>query len=93
MAELYRTLAKDIMSSERPKGLKGDELAEYNSLLEEQVFPFEEEAIKAHELNATRTRDGVYDESVRKSFAALAELKPARYGKTELMQDVVTTLE
>ena len=39
MAELYRTLAKDVMGSERPKNLKGDELEEYNSLLEEQVFP------------------------------------------------------
>ncbi|HYM28184.1 MAG TPA: tetratricopeptide repeat protein, partial [Steroidobacteraceae bacterium] len=93
MAELYRTLSKDIMASERPKNLKGDELEEYNSLLEEQVFPFEEQAIKAHELNAARAKDGVYDEWVRKSFQALAELKPARYGKTELTQDVVTTLE
>jgi tetratricopeptide (TPR) repeat protein len=93
MAELYRTLAKDVMASERPKNLKGDELEEYNSLLEEQVFPFEEQAIKAHELNAARAKDGVYDEWVRKSFQALAELKPARYGKTELTHDVVTSLE
>jgi tetratricopeptide (TPR) repeat protein len=93
MAELYRTLAKDVMASERPKNLKGEELEEYNSLLEEQVFPFEEQAIKAHELNAARAKDGVYDESVRKSFQALAELKPARYGKTELTHDVVTSLE
>ena len=93
MAEMYRTLAKDIMASERPKNLKGDALEEYNSLLEEQVFPFEEQAIKAHELNTARAKDGVYDESVRKSYEALAELKPARYGKTEVTHDVVTTLE
>jgi tetratricopeptide (TPR) repeat protein len=93
MAELYRSLAKDVMASERPKNLKGEELEEYNSLLEEQVFPFEEQAIKAHELNAARAKDGVYDESVRKSFQALAELKPARYGKTEMTHDVVTSLE
>ena len=92
MAELYRTLSKDVMSSERPKGLKGDALEEYNSLLEEQVFPFEEQAIKAHELNVARARDGVYDEWVKKSYQVLAELKPARYGKTELTQDVDTTL-
>ena len=92
MADLYRTLAKDILASERPKNLKGDALEEYNSLLEEQVFPFEEQAIKAHELNAARARDGVYDEWVRRSFQALAELKPARYGKTEMTQDVVASL-
>jgi cellulose synthase operon protein C len=93
MADLYRTLAKDLMSSERPKNLKGEELEEYNSLLEEQVFPFEEQAIKAHELNAARAKDGVYDEWVKKSFQALAELKPARYGKTEQSQDVLVNLE
>jgi cellulose synthase operon protein C len=92
MAELYRTLAHDVMNSERPKNLKGDELEEYNSLLEEQVFPFEEQAIKAHEINTVRAKDGVYDEWVQKSFKVLAELKPARYGKTEITQDVATTL-
>ena len=92
MAELYRTLSKDLLASERPKNLKGDELEEYNSLLEEQVFPFEEQAIKAHALNTARAKDGVYDEWVQKSFQVLAELKPARYGKTELTQDVVTSL-
>jgi TolA-binding protein len=92
MAELYRTLAHDVMTSERPKNLKGEELEEYNSLLEEQVFPFEEQAIKAHEINTVRAKDGVYDEWVQKSFKVLAELKPARYGKTEITQDVDTTL-
>jgi tetratricopeptide (TPR) repeat protein len=93
MAELYSTLAKDIMGSQRPSNLKGDALEEYNSLLEEQVFPFEEQAIKAHEVNAARAQDGVYDEWVRKSFQALAQLKPARYGKTELTHDVLTSIE
>jgi tetratricopeptide (TPR) repeat protein len=93
MADLYAVLAKDIMASERPKNLKGEALAEYNSLLEEQVFPFEEQAIKAHELNTARAKDGVYDEWVKKSFQALAQLKPARYGKTEVTQDVVASLE
>jgi hypothetical protein len=93
MADLYTVLAKDVMASERPKNLKGEELEEYNSLLEEQVFPFEEEAIKAHELNAARAKDGVYDESVQKSFQALARLKPARYGKTETTEDIVGRLE
>lgn len=92
-AELYRTLAKDLLESERPKSLSGDELEQYNLLLEEQVFPFEEQAIQIHELNVARAREGVYDESVRKSYAALAELSPARYGKTEWVQDVVTVLQ
>ncbi|MEJ0087392.1 MAG: tetratricopeptide repeat protein [Pseudomonadota bacterium] len=85
IAEIYRQLGKDIMKSERPKKLTGDSLDEYNSLLEEQAFPFEEQAIKTHEINTARTREAVYDEGVKKSFAALAELKPGRYGKTEMI--------
>jgi tetratricopeptide (TPR) repeat protein len=83
-AELYRTLAQDLMKSERPKKMSSDELEQYDSLLEEQAFPFEEQSISIHELNTKRAQDGVYDESVRKSYGALAELKPARFGKTEL---------
>jgi len=92
MAGLYQSLARDVMGSERPRKLSAQELDEYNSLLEDQVFPFEEQAIKIYGLNAARASQGVYDEWVRKSFDALAQLDPARYGKTELMSDVVTTL-
>jgi len=85
IAEIYRQLGKDIMKSERPKKLAAEQLDEYNSLLEEQAFPFEEQAIATHEINTKRVRDGVYDEGVKKSYAALAELKAGRYGKTEIM--------
>jgi hypothetical protein len=85
IAEIYRKLGQDIMKSERPKKLPTEQLEEYNSLLEEQAFPFEEQAISTHEINTARTRDGVYDEGVKKSFAALAELKPGRYGKSEIL--------
>lgn len=93
MAELYRTLASDLLKSERPKGLGAEELEQYDLLLEEQAFPFEEQAIGLHEINAARAREGLYDDWVRRSYAALAELKPARYGKTEMVQDVVVSLE
>lgn len=89
MAELYRTLGKDLMASERPKKLSADEREQYDSLLEEQSYPFEEQSIALHEVNAKRVADGHYDESVAKSLAALAELKPARYGKSELIDDKV----
>lgn len=92
-AELYRILGKDLMESERPKSLSGDEREQYDLLLEEQAFPFEEQAITVHELNASRARDGVYDEFVKKSFAALAALKPARYGKTEAPSEPITILD
>jgi tetratricopeptide (TPR) repeat protein len=92
IAEIYRKLGQDIMKSERPKKIGADQLEEYNSLLEEQAFPFEEQAIATHETNTKRVRDAVYDDGVKKSFAALAELKPARYGKTEMMSASVDAL-
>jgi cellulose synthase operon protein C len=91
-AELYRQLGKDLMSSERPKNLSKDELEQYNVLLEEQAFPFEENAIKLHEVNIARTKDGTYDEWVQKSFAALAQLNPGRYGKVELGEPLVESI-
>ena len=91
-AELYRQLGKDLMSSERPKNLKKDELEQYDVLLEEQALPFEEKAIKLHEVNAARTKDGTYDQWVQKSFAALAQLNPGRYGKVEIGEQQVDSI-
>jgi tetratricopeptide (TPR) repeat protein len=91
-AELYRQLAKDLLSSERPKNLNKDELEQYDVLLEEQAFPFEEKAIKLHEVNAARSKDGTYDEWVQKSFTALAQLNPGRYGKVEISDPLVESI-
>ena len=82
-AQIYSDLGKAIMDSERPKGLSGLELEQYNVLLEEQAYPFEEQAIALYEANAHRAAENVYDDWVKKSYAALSKLLPARYGKTE----------
>lgn len=92
MGELYRQLGADLMSSERPKGLDADAKEQYDVLLEEQAFPFEEKSIELHETNARRTGDGVYDEWVQRSFDVLAKLKPARYAKGEKSEEYVPTL-
>ena len=92
MGELYRQLGADLMASERPKGLDADAKEQYDVLLEEQAFPFEEKAIELHEMNARRTGDGVYDEWVQHSFDVLAKLKPARYAKAEKSEEYVPTL-
>ncbi len=91
-AELYRQLGKDLMSSERPKGLSKDEMEQYDVLLEEQAFPFEEKAIQLHEVNTARAKDGTYDEWVQKSFAALAQLNPGRYAKVEISEQQVDSI-
>ena len=92
IGELYRGLSRALMDSERPPGLGPDELEQYDILLEEQAFPFEEEAIKVHEVNAARTADGVYDEWVKKSLESLAELVPVRYDKDEIGEAFVATI-
>ena len=82
-AQIYSELGKSLMNSERPKGLNDLELEQYNVLLEEQAYPFEEKAIALYEANARRAADNVYDDSVKKSFTALSKLMPGRYAKTE----------
>lgn len=83
IAALYQDFGKSMLNSQRPKKLRQAELEQYNVMLEEQAFPFEEKAIQLHEVNAHRASEGVYDEWVRASFQALATMKPARYAKTE----------
>ena len=91
-ADLYNDFGKALMESQRPKGLKGDELEQYNVMLEEQAFPFEEKAIELHEINARRVRDGLYDQWVRQSFTALSKLRPVRYAKAEKGEKVINGL-
>jgi tetratricopeptide (TPR) repeat protein len=89
VAALYQDFGKALITSQRPKKLSKAELEQYNVMLEEQAFPFEEKSIELHELNARRTVDGIYDEWVRKSFTALRELRPVRYGKVERSEEVI----
>jgi tetratricopeptide (TPR) repeat protein len=83
MADLYRDLGRALLDSDRPPGLSAEELEQYDVLLEEQAFPFEEKAIGLHERNARLASQGLYDEWVRRSYADLAQLKPARYAREE----------
>lgn len=83
VADLYRDFGKAILGSQRPKKLSDVELEQYNVLLEEQALPFEEKSSDMHEVNARRAAQGVYDQWVQRSFDALAEQLPVRYGKRE----------
>ncbi len=87
IAEIYREFATALLKSERPKKLNADELEEYNYLLEDQAYPFEEKAISIHESNLSRIPDGSYDDSIKSSLQALGKMLPFRYAKTELTDD------
>ena len=92
LGEVYEHFSADLLDSERPRDLDAETLEQYDLLLEEQVYPFEEKAIDLYKANANRAPDGVYDEWVKKSFERLASLMPARYSKLERSEDVVTAL-
>lgn len=92
LGEVYERFSADLMASDRPAELDADALEQYELLLEEQAFPFEEKAIDLYKANADRAADGVYDEWVQRSFVRLAGLMPARYAKQERSEDVVTAL-
>jgi TolA-binding protein len=91
-AEVYHEFGQSLMSSERPKALSGDELEQYNVLLEEQSFPFEEKAIAMHEANVHHSAEGIYDQWIKNSYAALAQLRPLRYGKAETSEDTIDAI-
>lgn len=88
IAELQRRFGKALLDSERPADLNGEELEQYEMLLEEQAYPFEENALQVHEANVARIREGLFDEWTQRSIDALAQLQPARYAKQEQAEEV-----
>jgi TolA-binding protein len=91
-AALYQDFGKAMLGSQRPKKLNKAELEQYNVMLEEQAFPFEEKATELHEVNAKRAASGIYDKWVQESFKSLAALRPVRYGKLERTEGVIDAI-
>lgn len=89
LGEVNRLFARSIMDSERPKGLDELALEEYDILLEEQAYPFEDKAIAIFKTNTERTLEGFWDQWIQKSYESLAKLSPGRYAKQELTEDYV----
>jgi outer membrane protein assembly factor BamD (BamD/ComL family) len=91
-AQLYTHLGKALLESERPRNLGTEALEEYNYLLEDQAYPFEEQAISLHETNVARIDSGMYDAWIEKSLQELARLVPGKYAKQERSTQYVTSL-
>ncbi len=89
---VYRDFSRALIDSERPKGLKPDELEQYNLLIEEQADPFDQKAIEAHEVNLKRVNQNLWNKSIAASAKALGELAPAKYGKRETREDSYESL-
>ena len=93
LAEIYAHFSKDLLMSERPKGLSPLEMEQYELAIEDQAYPFEEKAIDFHEDNIKLIARGVYNDWVEKSLQKLAEFIPARYDKPEETTGIVSSLE
>lgn len=88
IGNVYSQLSRDLMNSERPKGLDELALEQYEILLEEQAEPFEEKSVELLAATAERSWEGLYDKWVKQSFVELAKIMPARYGKREQSNEV-----
>ncbi len=93
IADIYHGFSKALFQSQRPGNLNAEELEQYEILLEEQAFPFEEQAIEVHEVNAQRAAEDLYDDWIKRSFESLATLLPVRYAKQEFVEPYVETLQ
>ncbi|MCG6939580.1 MAG: tetratricopeptide repeat protein [Gammaproteobacteria bacterium] len=93
IAEIYYEFSVALINSERPDNLNAEELEQYELVIEDQAYPFEEKAINVHEKNMELLDVGVYNEWIDRSIAKLAKLVPARYGKSEQDSLVVAMIQ
>jgi TolA-binding protein len=69
-----------ILQSERPEGLTKEEMEEYNFLLEEKAYPYDEKAVKMYEECLKVGREyKLYNELIQNGINRLASLRPALY--------------
>ena len=93
MGETYFDFSRSLVESERPTDLDSAHLQEYELVLEEEAFPFEEKAIDVHEENLELLQAGVFNDWTEKSLGRLAELVPGRYAKAEISIDFDGTID
>ena len=92
IADTYYDLTQAILKSDRPRNLNKLELEQYDILLEEQSYPFEEKAIELHKKNLQFMRKGIYNKWIDKSIEELGKLVPARFDKPEQGESVVESV-
>jgi tetratricopeptide (TPR) repeat protein len=89
IGRIYKDFSKALLESERPKNLNDEELEQYEILLEDQAFPFEDKAIEFLEINLARIKDGHYNDWIRKSHDELKTLFPVRYAREPKLDDYI----
>lgn len=93
LGEIYYHFTRALLESDRPEGLSELEREQYDILLEERAFPFEEKAIGIHEKNIELMARGVYNDWIQKSIDQLGSILPARYAKSEVSESYVEAIQ
>jgi tetratricopeptide (TPR) repeat protein len=93
IAEVYFEFSRALIESERPTDLNAVEMQDYEMVLEEEAFPFEEQAIEVHEKNLELMAGGIYNSWIEKSLGKLAELMPGRYAKFEASSGLIASID
>lgn len=88
IGQLYEDMAQALLNSERPQGLTALAAEQYDILLEEQAYPFEEQAIELYRQTTSLIQQQLYDTWVKRSFSRLKVLLPAEFDKTEAYLEI-----
>jgi hypothetical protein len=91
--EIYFEFSAALLDSERPAGLTAAEKVDYELVIEEEAYPFEERAIDVHQQNFELLAVGVYNPWVQQSLDKLAVMMPGRYAKNEISGGFVGSID
>jgi len=92
IAIIYKSFSISLLESDRPTKLNAEELDQYEILLEDQAFPFEDKSIEFFEINLSRVKDGHYNQWIKKSHEQLIALFPTRYNRKPKMDSYINVL-
>jgi len=84
IAETYLEFSNSLLQSERPSDLNAAERADYDLVIEEEAYPFEEQALEIHEKNFELFAGGMHNDWVQQSLDKLVTLMPGRYARNEI---------
>jgi tetratricopeptide (TPR) repeat protein len=93
IGEIYLDFSAAMTGSERPLGLTPAEMTDYEMMIEEEAYPFEEQAIVIHEQNFELLAKGVYNPWIQQSLDKLAALMPGRYAKSEISDGYLGSID
>jgi hypothetical protein len=68
-------------------------LLDYDLVIEEEAYPFEEQAIEVHEKNFEFLTDGIHNRWVQQSLDKLVMLMPGRYARNEISSGYLESVD